>query len=81
MSDERVRNDAGQFVAQRDPETLAESMTPGEPYTTTELAEAVGWPRRSAYDALATLHDAERVNKKQVNARTIIWTRPAEGPA
>lgn len=82
MPTDRERNETGQFVAQRDPGDVVESMAPGEPHTASELAETLGWPRRSVFDALADLHERGAVNKKQVNARTVIWTRPGpESPS
>jgi len=80
MSADRERDESGQYVSRRDPADVAASMNPGEPYTTTEVAELVGWPRRSAYAALATLSERDEVNKKQVNSRMVMWIRPpAEG--
>ena len=81
MTIDRDRDDNGQFVARRDPENVFESMTPGEPHTASELAETVGWPRRSVFDALDHLHDADRVRKKKVTSRTVLWIRPSEGSA
>jgi hypothetical protein len=78
MPADRERNETGQFVVQRDSEDLLESMAPGEPHTASELAEVLGWPRRSVFDRLATLHEDDRIDKKQVNARTVIWTRPEQ---
>jgi DNA-binding IclR family transcriptional regulator len=78
MPADRERNETGQFVVQRDSEDLLESMAPGEPHTASELAEVLDWPRRSVFDRLATLHEDDRVDKKQVNARTVIWTRPEQ---
>ena len=78
MPADRERNETGQFVVQRDSEDVLESMAPGEPHTASELAEVLGWPRRSVFDRLATLHEDDRIDKKQVNARTVIWTRPEQ---
>ena len=81
MTTDRERDETGQFVARRDSEEVIESMTPGEPHTASELADVVGWPRRSVFDALDSLHEAGRVNKRKVSARTVLWTRPPEGSA
>jgi DNA-binding IclR family transcriptional regulator len=75
---DRDRNESGQYVSRRDPADVAEAMNPGEPYTTTEIAELVEWPRRSAYAALDTLQERGEVNKKQANSRMVMWIRPSE---
>ena len=81
MTTGRERDEAGQFVARRDPEDVLETMTPGEPHTASELSGAVGWPRRSVFDALDRLNDTGRVKKKKVTARTVLWIRPPEDSA
>jgi predicted transcriptional regulator len=78
MPPDRERNEAGEFVTRRDPEDIFEVMTPGEPHTASELADLIGWPRRSVFDALNGLADANRVTKKKVTARTVIWIRSSE---
>ena len=78
MSADRERNESGQYVTRRDPDDVFESMNAGEPYTTTEISELVGWPRRSAYAALASLHESGTINKKQANSRLVMWIRPLE---
>jgi hypothetical protein len=76
MSADRERNESGQYVSRRDPVDVRDAMDPGEPYTTSEIAELVGWPRRSTYAALSTLRENGEVNKKQVNSRMVMWIRP-----
>lgn len=75
---ERSRGEGGQYVQERDPSDVLGAMNRGEPYVTSELAEAVEWPRRTVYKALSDLHETDRVQKKQANARAVIWIRPAE---
>jgi predicted transcriptional regulator len=76
---ERSRGDGGQYVQERDPADVLEAMNPGEPYVTSELADELEWPRRTVYEALSDLHETDRVQKKQANARAVMWIRPPEG--
>jgi len=72
------RSEQGRFQRQRDPEDVLDAMDPGEPYVTSELADALEWPRRTVYEALEGLHEHDRVVKKQVNARSVMWIHPTE---
>ena len=56
--------------------------SPGEPLTTSEVAEALDLTRRSAYERLSELADQGRVETKKVGAKGRIWWRPTgeEGP-
>ena len=75
---ERPRSEQGRFTRQRDPEEVLNAMEPGEPYVTSELADILEWPRRTVYKALTELCEADRVVKKQVNQRSVMWTRSIE---
>ena len=72
------RSEQGRFQRQRDPEDVLDAMTPGEPYVTSELADALDWPRRTVYEALEGLHEDNQVMKKQANARSVMWIRQSE---
>ena len=72
------QSEQGRFQRQRDPDDVLDAMDPGEPYVTSELADAIEWPRRTVYEALEGLHQDERVVKKQANARAVMWIRPSE---
>lgn len=74
MSD-KPRSEQGQFLRERDPTEVLEMMEPHEPYVTSELADALGWPRRTVYEVLSNLHDDGRVSKKQANSRAVMWMR------
>jgi len=76
MSEDRTRNNAGQFVATRSPDDLIEVMEPLEPYSAGELAENIDWPYRTVHKILADLEEAGRVRKKKTGHRTVIWIRP-----
>jgi predicted transcriptional regulator len=78
MSD-RDRDQGGQYVQERDPSDVLGAMTPGEPYVTSELADELDWPRRTVYKTLSELHEADRIQKKQANARAVMWIRLPEG--
>ena len=77
MSEDRARNNAGQFVATRSPDELLDAMEPLEPYSASELAEEIEWPYRTVHKILADLEAAGRVRKKKTGHRTVIWIRPS----
>lgn len=72
---EKPRNNTGQFVKTRSPDDVYSAMDPVEPYTTGELADALGWPQRSMYQALDDLADAGEIRKKKTGPRQAIWIR------
>ena len=76
MNENRARNEAGQFVATRSADDILDTMTPLEPYSARELAETLGWPRRTVHKLLSELHDEGRVRRKKTGHRTVIWIRP-----
>lgn len=76
MSDDRIRNEAGQFVQTRSSEDVLAAMEPLEPYTTGELARELEWPRRTVYDILSELAAQGAVRKKKPEERRAIWIRP-----
>jgi DNA-binding IclR family transcriptional regulator len=53
-------------------------MDPLEPYTTGELADTLGWPRRTVYELLSTLEERGDVRKKKPEPRRAIWIRPED---
>lgn len=56
----------------RDRDELLGHMEPGEPYTSGELAELTGWPRRTVHHILSELADDGDVRRKKPD-RTVIW--------
>jgi DNA-binding MarR family transcriptional regulator len=78
MSENRPRNESGQYVATRSPDDVLDAMDVLEPYTTGELADILGWPRRTVYELLSTLEDRGDVRKKKPEPRRAIWIRPEE---
>ena len=80
MTTERGRDTKGQFVPTHDA-TIADvfrAMDPLEPYTTRELADTLGMPRRSAYEYLEELADTGQIRKKKPEPRRAIWIRPED---
>ena len=49
-----------------------------EPYATGELADRLGWPRRTVYELLSTLEERGDVRKKKPEPRRAIWIRPED---
>ncbi|SHL61164.1 hypothetical protein SAMN05444342_4250 [Haladaptatus paucihalophilus DX253] len=73
---ERERNEGGEYVQERKPEDALAAMDPGEPYMTSEVANALDWPRRSTYTVLDHLAEDGKIRKKKPEARRVIWIRP-----
>ncbi|KZN23721.1 hypothetical protein A4G99_12690 [Haladaptatus sp. R4] len=53
---------------------------PSEPLATSEVAEAVGCARRTAYDKLRRLADEGKLETKTIGAQARAWWRPAARP-
>lgn len=77
--DQRGRNSRGRYESEHDltKEDLLDAMEPLEPYTTGELAESLGIPRRTAYNYLEDLAEHGRIRKKKPEPRRAIWIRGA----
>ncbi|SIR88829.1 hypothetical protein SAMN05421858_4360 [Haladaptatus litoreus] len=65
----------GKFVQERKPADVFEVMEPLEPYMTSEIADELGWFRRSTYNVLSRLHENGEIRKKKPEARRVIWIR------
>ena len=80
MDESRERNSRGRFTAGHDvtAEDVYEAMEPFEPYTTREIADELGVPRRTAYEFLDDLATAGRIRKKKPEPRRAIWIRNEE---
>ncbi|GAA0260585.1 hypothetical protein ACFFQF_23705 [Haladaptatus pallidirubidus] len=50
-------------------------MEPLGPYMTSEIADELGWSRRSAYNVLTRLHENDEIRKKKPEERRVIWIR------
>lgn len=77
MADQTERNEMGRFEADHGigPEDVFNEMEIHNPYTTSELAEKLGIPRRTAYKFLEELAENDRIVKKKPNPRRVIWMR------
>lgn len=71
------RNEKGRFEAEHGitPDDVFEAMDHLEPYTTGELAEQLGAPRRTVYNYLEELAEENRIRKKKPEPRRAIWIR------
>jgi DNA-binding MarR family transcriptional regulator len=78
MESDRPRNESGQYVTTRSPDAVLDAMEPLEPYTTGELADNLGWPRRTVYELLSTLEERGDVRKKKPEPRRAIWIQPED---
>lgn len=59
------------------PEDIYETMDPLEPYTTGELADILGIPRRVVRRLLDALNQEDKIRKKEPEPDRIIWIREA----
>lgn len=80
MEEDRERNSKGRFTPSHDvtKSDVFDAMTVLEPYTSREIADEMGIPRRTAYKFLEELAESGRIRKKKPEARNVIWIRPAE---
>lgn len=71
------RNEEGRFEAdhQVSVSDVFDAMKPLEPYTTAELAELVGAPRRTILKYLDKLAEEGKIRKKKPEPRRAIWIR------
>lgn len=71
------RNNQGQYVSEHGvtAEDVFVAMDHLEPYTTGELANKLGIPRRTAYNYLESLYESDRIDKKKPEERRAIWIR------
>lgn len=77
---DRDRDDKGRFAPSTDADAddLLNAMTPNEPYGTSELADHLNIPTRTARHYLNQLASEGRVNKKKPSETTAIWKLPDE---
>ena len=69
----RDRDDGGRYVSTRDTAEVLNALDPFEPYTTGELVEITGWPRRTVFQALNELAEEGTIRKKKPNPTNAIW--------
>lgn len=77
MADQKDRNNEGRFESEHgvDIEDVFEAMEIHNPYTTSEIANDLEIPRRTAYKYLETLAENDRILKKKPEPRRVIWMR------
>lgn len=76
-SEQRDRNDEGRYesdhgISRYD---VFDSMEPLEPYSTRELADELGVPRRTIFKYMEELHNEGKVRKKKPGPRSAVWIR------
>lgn len=70
--DEKGRFEAGHGITAKD---VYNAMKPREPYSTSELAEHLGAPRRTVFHHLDNLAKEGKIQKKQPAETRVIWMR------
>jgi len=70
-----ARNPDGTFATEHDanPKAVLERMEPGIHYTTGEIAEVTGAPRRTVYNYLGELQTEGAVKCREPNSRLTLW--------
>lgn len=73
----RNRDEEGRYETEHGvgKDDVLDSMEPLEPYTTGEIAEKLGAPRRSVYNYLEKLYEEGKIQKKKPEPRRAIWMR------
>lgn len=71
------RDNKGRFEASHEltAEDVYQAMKSREPYTTSELAEYLGAPRRTVFHYLDILAEEGKIQKKQPAETRVIWIR------
>ena len=81
-SDERPRNDDGQYADRIPPEAVLEVFDErtdlARPLTASDVMEAVDCSRRTAHNKLETLVERGRLKTRKVGARSRVWWVPME---
>lgn len=71
------RDDKGRFEASHElnAEDVFEAMEPLEPYTTSEIADALDAPKRTIFHYLDELSEEGKIQKKKPADTRVIWMR------
>lgn len=77
MVPQKNRNKEGKFESEHgvNRDDILDAMDTFTPYTTGELAENLGIPRRTAYKYLQSLAEENKITKKKPDPRRVIWMR------
>lgn len=73
VNDNRERSDDGTFTEAVTPEDVLALFTDAEPRTATEVADELGIVRRTALNKLNELAEEDRIHKKKVGGRAVVW--------
>ena len=71
--DNRERSDDGTYAETVTPEDVLALFTDAEPRTATEVADELGIVRRTALNKLNELAEGNRIHKKKVGGRAVVW--------
>lgn len=77
--DNRERSDDGTYAETVTPEDVLALFTDVEPRTATEVADELGIVRRTALNKLNELADEDRIRKKKVGGRAVVWWVSGDG--
>ena len=71
----RERNEQGQFVGTVTDEAVLDAVreVAPAPATTNDVADALDCTRKAAWEHLTALHDEERVERRKVGGRAVVW--------
>jgi len=72
-NDNRERSDDGTYTETVTPEDVLALFTDAEPRTASEVADELGIARRTALNKLDDLAEQDRIHRKKVGGRAVIW--------
>jgi len=72
-NDNRERSDDGTYTETVTPEDVLALFTDSEPRTASEVADELGIARRTALNKLDDLAEQDRIHRKKVGGRAVIW--------
>ena len=77
----RERNDSGRYVETLTLETVRAAVrdAPDPIATTKEVADALGCSREAARLKLTELHDGDRIERRKIGSKAIVWWVPDDG--
>lgn len=69
------RDEHGRFEEKVQLEDILEMFTDGEPVSATEVAEEFDISNRAALNKLEELREQEKIQRKNVGSRAVVWWR------
>ena len=74
----RDRDERGRYTESISPDDVLELFTTAEPRSTSEVADELEIPQRTAYNKLEALQEQGEIRKKSIGGLAVVWWRPPE---